>query len=87
MIELLFLFLVIDHTGEEHVWSLEFVDELCNGVDCVAGITHSYPIAKIEIVTSYIYSVDKYGCYVIYHEWLHMLYGDWNHEYIHKRNC
>lgn len=78
---------IVDHTGFEHEWIIEIVDEICNDVNCVAGITHAYPVAKIQLDINQMYFVDKYGCYVIYHEWLHMLYGDWYHQWIHEKYC
>jgi len=83
----MYTFSVVDHTGEEHTWTLEIVDEICNGVDCVAGLTHSYPIAKIQVVEKYLFSIDSQGCTVLHHEWLHMQHGDWYHEWVHEKYC
>lgn len=87
IILVIYTFSAVDHTGEYHDWTLYIVDEICNDVNCVAGLTNSYPISTILIDDDYIYSIDKYGCTVLFHEWLHMKHGDWYHEWVHEKYC
>jgi len=67
--------------GGYEEWELQVVDEICNGIECVAGLTNG---AKVMMITeSYIFdnkSTDEYGCTVFMHEMWHAWHGDWNHE-------
>lgn len=78
-------FYVPDDTieGGYEEWTLKIVDEICNGVECVAGLTSAYPVATIQITEEYIFdnkTTDDYGCTVFMHEMWHAWYQDWKHE-------
>ena len=62
-------------------WELRIVDKICNGYECVGGLTDSYPIALVLITEEYIFDTELYdGCTVLTHEIYHAWYGDWYHE-------
>jgi len=77
-------FYVPDDTieGGYQVWTLEAVDELCNSIGCIGGLTSAYPVAKVQIVERYIFNTelrDPYGCTMFMHEMWHVYNGDYFH--------
>ena len=78
-------FYVPDNTieGGYQVWELQVVDKLCNGVECIGGLTSAYPVATVQILEIYVFdnkSTGPYGCTVFMHEMYHVWHGDWKHE-------
>ena len=78
-------FYVPDDTieGGYQVWTLEIVDELCNKVGCIGGLTSAYPVARVQIIERLIFdteAIDEWGCTAFMHEMWHAWHMDYNHE-------
>ena len=75
-------FFVPDGEGGYQEWTLNIVDKICNGVDCIAGLTSAYPIATIQIIETHIFDTQMrgpFGCTVFMHEMWHAWHQDWKH--------